>query len=196
MHAYSSDDVGRDRTRKLIAALSVGLAFVLGLIIQRVPELPWWIDVPSVVGFYGLLQWVVDSFAWEWGWYRGFGLAAIPSLAGEWHVELASSHDQHNVTHAGTLRVRQDFQRLSIELDMPGSVSSSFTAAVLVDRGTRPLLSYQYRNRPKSGARDTMTAHDGAAELTLTNENVLEGEYFTGRGRQNHGRLKATRRGD
>ena len=35
---------------------------------------PWWIDAPSVIGFYGLLYWASDERLWKLGILRKIGL--------------------------------------------------------------------------------------------------------------------------
>ena len=57
-------------------------------------------------------------------------------------------------------------------------------------------LTYEFLNEPKSHTAATMAIHRGTASLRLQRsdrEDVLEGEYYTGRGRTNHGALRLVR---
>jgi hypothetical protein len=56
-------------------------------------------------------------------------------------------------------------------------------------------LSYQYRSEPRADAVDTMQTHLGTTWVGVSNDNRnLEGKYYSGRGRQNHGSIALKRR--
>ena len=59
----------------------------------------------------------------------------------------------------------------------------------MLDDGGGPMLSYEYRNEPKPHAAATMHPHRGMTRLGLVSPGRLEGEYYTGRDRQNYGTL-------
>jgi hypothetical protein len=56
-----------------------------------------------------------------------------------------------------------------------------------------PIISYQYQNTPRSSAVSTMEQHRGAAEMLVRSPERLEVEYFSGRGRSNHGTILLSR---
>ena len=72
------------------------------------------------------------------------------------------------------------------------SRSRSVAASLRADDPLTPELHYLYSNEPYPTAPDTMHAHRGTAALRLKGA-VLEGDYYTGRGRREIGALKLTR---
>lgn len=57
------------------------------------------------------------------------------------------------------------------------------------------VLTYQYRNVPKPGAKDTMHAHVGTGVLKLNaNRTELSGEYYSGRDRANQGLISLAKK--
>jgi predicted pore-forming effector associated with SMODS systems len=59
------------------------------------------------------------------------------------------------------------------------------------DSGDEQSVSYQYTNEPVVSARSTMHTHRGTATLVLKNGGlILEGEYYSGRDRQNIGTIR------
>ena len=71
------------------------------------------------------------------------------------------------------------------------SESVSQTAEFEIRKGDgRPVLHYIYDNHPKSAAPGSMERHEGTAALTYFEEKrLLEGSYYTGRGRQTFGNM-------
>jgi hypothetical protein len=54
-------------------------------------EVPWWIDAPSVMGFYGLIYQWFDKYLW----FRKFifvPFSSIPNLQGTWVGAIHSSY--------------------------------------------------------------------------------------------------------
>ena len=66
-------------------------------------------------------------------------------------------------------------------------------AMVLTDDPSGTVLSYEYLNEPVAAAGATMHAHRGTARLVLQGESDLDGEYYTGRDRQQYGALRIHR---
>jgi hypothetical protein len=75
-------------------------------------------------------------------------------------------------------------------LESERSGSKSQIAAILTKDLNIAILSYEYMNEPLPDAEDTMHMHRGTARLVLKdNRNLLEGDYYTGKGRETFGRL-------
>ncbi len=55
------------------------------------------------------------------------------------------------------------------------------------------ILIYEYVSEPNPGAVETLHIHYGTARVTLNDDN-LEGEYYTGRGRLNIGTIRLHRK--
>lgn len=76
------------------------------------------------------------------------------------------------------------------------SESHSLTASLLVQQPGGMTLSYQYQSEPKLVTSPTMHPHRGTAVVKWKAKGeLLEGEYYTGRGRQNYGTVRLWRVG-
>jgi hypothetical protein len=57
------------------------------------------------------------------------------------------------------------------------------------------LLTYEYLNEPRTAAAVTMHMHRGVTRLRVEDKGrVLDGDYFSGRDRQNYGAIRLERR--
>jgi hypothetical protein len=56
------------------------------------------------------------------------------------------------------------------------------------------ILIYNYLNEPNPGTVETMHMHRWTARLVLTGTDRLEGDYYTGRDRNNIGVIKLRRK--
>ena len=79
-----------------------------------------------------------------------------------------------------------------VTLETKYSRSRSITASLRTDDVPNPELSYLYINEPKAMAVTTMSMHRGTTVMELKDD-VLEGDYYTGRGRTTFGAIKLTR---
>lgn len=191
MHLYTTDSGERKFVPLYIAGVSVFAAWGLNRILGAMQfTLPWWIDAPSVIGFYGLLYAIFNKYLWRWRILRTMGVVRIPDLNGTWNGYVASSFDEHATKHDATFKIFQNWTRISIILETNYSKSSSLIAAIITEDPNGTVLSYEYLNEPMPNAKHTMHTHRGTARLTMQpNGKVLEGEYYTGRDRQNFGVL-------
>jgi len=138
--------------------------------------------------FYGVLFTIFDK--WAWKIFRKIGFIKTPDLNGKWKGYLKSSFDEHSVEIEATLKIFQDWTRIKIILTTEQSSSYSETASFVIETPEGKYLSYQYINEPKSDAVNTMSIHRGTARLLFNEkENTLNGEYYSGRNRQNFGSL-------
>lgn len=154
---------------------------------------PWWIDAPSVFGFYGLLHTLFDHWIWRMLFLRTARVLRIPDLRGSWRGSITSSYDDNNSLDA-TITIRQTWTHIVITLESEHSKSQSLTASISTIDVDNPELSYEYLNEPKAGAADTMHAHRGTARLTVERGgSLLAGEYYSGRGRQKFGSMRFER---
>jgi len=193
MHPYATDSSERKYVPLLIAVISVSLAWLLNWILNALHlTIPWWIDAPSVMGFYGLLYSLFNRCFWRVPILRKVGLVKVPNLTGTWKGYVASSFDEHCTKHDATVTIRQNWSGISITFQTEHSSSHSLTACILSESPIGAVLNYEYLNEPKPDARETMHAHRGTARLTLKGGS-LEGEYYTGRDRQSYGSLSLRR---
>ncbi|MCB0359828.1 MAG: hypothetical protein KDD44_09335 [Bdellovibrionales bacterium] len=192
LHPYATDSIERSRVPLLMIVLCIPMAWFLrtGFAEWHI-ELPWWADAPSVLGFYGVLYFLFDRYLWRLPVFRHVGLREVPDLNGTWQGTLTpSGRGPRDVT----LEIRQTWTMISIRLRTKHSSSQSLIATVLLAGKFDDVLSYQYLNEPREGQAISMQTHRGTAWLTLSPaEDVLEGEYSTGRDQKNFGRIEVRR---
>lgn len=195
MHSYATDSNERKLVPLLLMIVSVLSVWFLNRALEILQfTLPWWIDAPSVVGFYGLFYTLFDKYLWRVSTLRRIGLVRVPDLNGTWKGYIASSFDEHATKHDATIELCQSWARISINLRTQKSKSNSLTATILTENPRATVLSYEYLNEPSSNAKTTMHTHQGTARLTLLpGGRALEGEYYSGRDRQNFGTLNFKR---
>lgn len=191
MHAYVTDSSERKFIPLYIACVSVLLTLGLNRVFNLAQfTMPWWVDAPSVMGFYGLLYTLFDKYLWKMQILRTIGFIRVPNLNGTWNGYITSSFDEHIVEHDATIRIFQDWTQIAVVLKTKYSESTSLTATIVTE-DPNIILSYEYLNEPKPDAECTMHAHRGTARLSLkSGGKVLEGEYYTGRDRRNFGILR------
>ncbi len=195
IHAYSSDHGERVRVIVFIGILSVLAAWLLHLLLGCIPlSIPWWIDMPSVLGFFALIRAVFDRSLWRSMLVRrAFGIV-VPDLNGNWKGQLFSSYTDHSSPLDTELTISQTWTSILISLETTTSISRSRAAAFVIDQPGRISLIYEYLCEPRPAATDTMHTHRGTAELHISsNGTSLEGEYYTGRDRQTYGALNLQR---
>jgi len=189
MHTYSIDTNERKNILLVLAITSIvfswGFYRVLGYY-QIV--LPWWVESPSVLFFYGILFEIFDR--WLWRYLKKVNIIKTPNLIGEWSGNLKSSFDNHSSEIKATLKIFQTWTRIKILMITDQSSSHSESASIVVNAPEGKYLSYQYINDPKPTAVETMSIHRGTVRLVFDEKKkTLEGEYYSGRGRQNFGSL-------
>ncbi len=192
MHPYHSDQEIRIRVFIMSACLAVGTAYLFSLGIHSLPfAVPWWIETPSVLGFFGLFIWVFDNYLWKTKFFQQLDWFAIPNLNGEYETEIRSSHEGFDKPIYGRAIIRQTASRLSISVETDTSFSHTIHAALIrTDKIARFELSYTYINHPKADAITTMNIHQGTVLLQIDdNGQFLHGEYYSGRGRQSFGKI-------
>ncbi|OYR53943.1 hypothetical protein DJ73_06535 [Halorubrum sp. Ea1] len=133
-------------------------------------------------------------------------IGSPPDLSGEWAGHLYTDTDEYDdedvvaVNEPGhdlvkmdvTLRIRQSWDQILVELDGPNSTSKSTGATILFDDGP-PTLTYNYDNRGDD-FHEELDQHAGTTTIEYDPESeTLEGTYYTGPNRENHGRLEVER---
>ena len=193
MHPYSIDTEERKNILLLLAIISIVFSWSFYKILGNYQiSLPWWVESPSVLFFYGVLFILFDK--WAWGIFRKIGFVKTPNLNGEWNGDLKTSFDEHSLEVKASLKIFQSWTKIKIILTTEQSSSYSETASFVIEAPEGKHLSYQYINEPKSSVTKTMSIHRGTARLLFNEkENTLVGEYYSGRDRQNFGSLNFKR---
>ena len=193
MHPYATDSTERRSVILWLALISILIAYGLHLLLSKAStKWLWLIDIPSVMGVFGILYTIFDKQLWRWQFLRKLTIVRVPNLNGFWVAEGKST--THSTDFAATVKIRQTWTHISITMETEHSRSHSITASLLIDQPDEVTLSYEYRNEPKPNAISTMHAHRGTAVLRLKGEELLEGEYYSGRDRQNYGTLRLNRK--
>jgi hypothetical protein len=173
----------------VIAGIAVLVAFTCSAVVTwRKIKVPWWVEPPTIMTIYGLGHWLYNRHAWKW---RLFGrlLSDMPNYSGTWFGVLESSHVER--TKLGMMYIHQSWTELCVEFDCQSSRSYSLMAVVNVTPGLTEGLTFEYTTAPRHDAKETMNAHLGLNHLRLSPDcRTLEGDYFSGRGRQTFGRMK------
>src|SRR6185437_14852319 len=193
MHAYATDATDRKVVPTVLAVVSVGLAFALSKTLSLLGyQPPWYVDTPSVMGFYGLLYVWFDKIGWRCR-IKSAQLSRIPDLRGTWRATLKSSYKdaagQPTVVE-GVVHIRQTWTRLSIRIQFGSSTSCSTMGAINTEDSPDAGVNYEYLNEPEPHGVDTMSIHRGTSHLRISIDGrTLVGDYYTGRGRMNFGSL-------
>lgn len=194
-HPYSTNSEERKHVPFYLAILAVVSSLGLTALFHKIGWTPpLWVDFSSVMGLYGLLYGFFKGVAWKWGWLRSLVSVSTPILAGSWSGTVQSDYDgvtrpAHNVEAI----VGQDWTEIIIRLIGPNSKSHSLSASMVVTED-ECILIYDYLNEPNADAAETMHMHRGTARLVLTGTDRLEGDYYTGRDRNNIGVIKLRRK--
>src|ERR1700682_2257136 len=190
MHGYSTDSGERRAVPLLLASLAIALAWLSSRILALMHlSLPWWLDAPSTLGFYGALYALFDRNLWRNRFVRKLGLVRVPNLAGRWRGYLITSFDGHVKHHDLMINIFQSWTQIAVFLTTKTSISRSCTAVIKVDDPAGLSLPYQSQNQPLANAMRTMHMHYGTAMLRLSDDDTLTGDYYAGRDRRTFGRI-------
>lgn len=197
MHVYSVEPESREKAQAAVIVASIASALALAWLIEVTGlRIPWWLDSPSVIGFYGIYWNWFDRRLWRAGWVRMLGLCAIPDLRGTWSGETVSSFDDRAGPHPVRVIIQQTWTRIIVEFHGGVSRSASNMAAFRLIAATGE-IAYEYLNEPLPGAVATMHMHRGMARLAFPVDSMipdrLDGTYYTGRDRQSHGEIRLRR---
>jgi SMODS-associating 2TM, beta-strand rich effector domain len=190
MHGYSTDSDERRVVPLLLASLAISFAWLSAKLLLVIHlSVPWWVDAPSVMAFYGVLYALFDRYLWRNSLVSKLGLVRMPNLAGRWCGYLISSFDGHAKHHDLMITICQSWTQIAVFLTTAKSISRSCAAVIQVDDPEGVALIYQYQNQPVADATRTMHMHYGTAMLRVSIEGFLVGDYYAGRDRRTFGRI-------
>jgi hypothetical protein len=190
MHGYSTDSSERRIVPLLLASVAITLAWLSFKILAVMHLiLPWWLDAPSTLGYYGALYALFDRHLWRSRFARKLGLVRVPNLTGRWRGYLTSSFDGHVKRHELIINIFQSWTEIVVFLATETSISRSCAAVIQVDDPDGLALTYQYQNQPLAKAMKTMHMHYGTATLRMSDDDSLTGEYYAGRDRRTFGQI-------
>lgn len=193
MHPYAIDSGERRLVPFFLAVL--GILAALGLskgLTWLSLSVPWWLDAPATMGFYSVFYGVFDRWLWRLPALALMRIVRTPLLDGRWRGEIVSSYDDRQAKQPVNVLIIQSWTKIGITLETEQSRSSS-TIGGITDGADGPLLTYDYVNEPRGSAIHTMHMHRGVAHLRLRDQGTLEGDYFSGRGRETQGAIRLER---
>jgi hypothetical protein len=194
MHGYSTDSDEKRVVPLFLAGLAIALAWVSSNLLASVHfSMPWWVDAPSSLFFYGALYALFDRHLWRHPLMHKLGLVKTPNLAGRWQGYLTSSFDDHVRHYDLCVQIVQSWTQIAIYLNTATSISRSCVAVIQVSDPEGVALIYQYENQPLADATTTMHIHFGTAMLRMSDGNRLTGDYYAGRDRGTFGRISCRR---
>src|SRR5258708_37900032 len=96
MHGYSTDSDERRVVPLLLAFFAISLAWLSSKLLVVIHlSMPWWVDAPSLMAFYGVLYTLFDRSLWRNGLGSKLGRVRIPNLAERCSGYLFSSFGGH-----------------------------------------------------------------------------------------------------
>jgi len=152
---------------------------------------PWWLEIPSIITFYGVSYKIFDKWLWRKPIIRQLGLVRIPDLNGTWKGQIKSSYDDFKEEHDATVKIFQSWTQIEVVQETKESKGRSFIAAVHTKEPDAIRLFFMYQNIPEIDADPGMRSHFGAAQLILSADGKsLTGDYYNcGRDRTTWGKL-------
>lgn len=213
MHTYSTDNELRPKVIAGIGVISFVVLGVLEYALSLVTE-AFAQGITLSVLSWGLIFFVMFAGFVNWGWkvaiFRRLGIVTVPDLNGRWEGWIETSHngdppvpeearhpendpDADYTRMTASLTIEQTWRKIAVYFETETSSSDSEGATILTGKGKWPNLTYQYENNPPPDTPTGMEMHYGTADLELKEHEsggkILEGVYYTGPGRQNHGKM-------
>src|SRR5437879_10273439 len=153
MHGYSTDSNERRVVPLLLALMAIALAWMSSKLLAIMHlSIPWWVDAPSSMAFYGALYALFDKYLLRKSVVHKLGLVRIPNLTGRWRGYLITSFDGHAKRHDLLIHIFQSWTQIVVYLTTATSMSRSCTAVIQVDDPEGVSLVYQYENQPLANA--------------------------------------------
>lgn len=198
-HTYSTDSAERRYIPFFIAAAAIGATFLTFHFVDKYHfKPPWWVSPPiDTMAFYGLFYGLFDKYIWKWTVLRWLRITRIPDLSGTWQgtvqpMETGGVSAGLGAAAGITVSIQQTWNSLLVTGRTQLSTFYSLSGNFLTADGSS--LSYEFINEPLASAPNTMHTHRGTARLALDGtQSILEGEYYSGRDRQNIGTIRITR---
>ncbi len=198
-HSYSTDSAERRYMPLFIAIAAIGATFAVFHFLDRHHvTVPWWATPPiDTMAFYGLFYELFDKWGWKCWPLHKLHIIRVPNLSGTWTgrvepIETSGVSAGLGVKTNLKIEIKQTWTTMLVLGDASLSKSQSVSGNLLTRDGYT--LSYEYLNEPKPSAPSTMHAHRGVARMMVDEKNSrLEGEYYSGRDRQNIGTIHLRR---
>lgn len=179
-----------------LVGISALVVYLIATILSQYKiVVPFYFELPSIPAVYGLLFYLFDKRFWNKPIFKQLGIVVADDLNGKWQGIVKSSYDNFKKDIKAELVIEQTATRIKIcgTFDESKSVSvhENFSRSEI---DNKMALFYFFRNEPKYDAVETMAIHEGSAKLIHDEEkDTLEGYYYSGRDRNNHGTIEVKR---
>ncbi len=108
-HPYGTDSNERQMIPFFIAGFAIVVAWAVSTVLTKLQwNVPWWVDAPSTMGFYGLFYAFFRKALWRWKPLHWAGVVRVPDLSGTWRGTLKTSFDDRAQVHDVTAQIQQD----------------------------------------------------------------------------------------
>lgn len=189
-HQYSGDSVDRRLIHVYLTIIAIVFSYLLYWLSENTPlNIPWWFDAPAIFGFYGLLYLWFKKYLWKQKIIRFIFNIKTPNWNGVYSCILKTSYDNFESEKLISVKIIQDWDSIIVQIETENSISNSLSGSFSIDETANSKFTYEYMNKPKNHAPDTMNIHYGMASISKDSE-ILSGEFFNGRGRNNYGIFK------
>jgi len=194
LHSYSCDTKDRHLVHIYLILISIAFAYLIRAIFNLIDiQFPWWIGLPGIFTIYGALYHGFRTIFWKWDIIRFVFFIKTPNINGIYSGVIRSSFDNFQSEKNADIVIQQFWDKALIELKTDTSYSYSKSCSITIIDKPTPTISYIYQNEPKSGSVETMVIHYGMCMFEVNN-NKIDGEFFTGRGRVTHGTIEALKK--
>lgn len=188
MHDYSIDTPIRRYVHVAIAIASLSLPAAITWLTTVFSSAPKTGFTLSFGVTFAIFYFVFDQYIWKW---LGFA-HHLPNLNGEWLAEGKSSYKDpnsgENAKFSMKVKIRQTFSQIEFFTETADSTSRSFMASIET-RHAVSILRYGFDNTPKNMSSAELQRHPGMMELRISDDDTLEGDYFSGKHRLRYGEL-------
>jgi hypothetical protein len=183
---------------RLIAVISVGYAVFISLAIGIVAKYSSNTDLYNNVKIalagstaLSVILLFIFHIGWKWLWSKIPALNTIlfPNLDGNWKMTIHYIVNGKSGEVDAKATIKQDFVKISMEVESPGSDSKTLIAQPKKDAESgRALLYYVYQVEPKRIGSKLATPYTGSAILKYSGATIdsLSGNYFTSVGTHGH----------
>jgi hypothetical protein len=187
MHSYASGLTNRTQITYLIALISVGFFFAIGILVERFGlSIPFYVGTPSSGLFFFVLFASYDKYLWRARWF-GFRFSQLVDLNGTYvgYVIIKTELNAAEVERMPCwVHIGQTWSKISIRFETAFSRSQSSMAALDDPTGPYPQMSglrYYFQVEPKQEkAVPGMNVHSGLARLYPENKDwsIMDGDWF------------------
>jgi hypothetical protein len=191
MHQYSINSSERDTIPFFIAAICIGLYFI----IKHIPGLPSWVPVPTTFAIYGMGYKLFDLFIWRWCLLQKLRIIKTPDLNGKYKAVLKSSIDKFGAEYQGTLKIEQNWTTISLYLESKQASSISLMGNIQMVSSSVFKIEWEYRSekKPEFKEQGKESIHYGLTRLTFnsaTDDSLFKGDYFTEPNHDSYGSME------